>query len=79
MGDDLAVVAAERRALIPGDERGGAVARLTIGAHLVDRHSHQGLHTGEEVLAVAFAVLGLEIGGLAASPLVHHVGHLVPP
>ena len=75
--DELAVEAAEGRALVAGDEPGGAQAVATVGPHLVERHPHQRLDAGEEELAVTSGVLRLEVEHLDPAGR-QHVGHRRP-
>ena len=65
---ELLVEAAERRALVAGDERAGLQAARAVGAVLVEQHAHEGLDAGEEDPALLEQVLVVE-GDLAARAL----------
>ena len=56
----LLVVAAERRALVARDHRGGVQAGAAVGAHLLERHAHERVDAGEEDEPVVERVLVVE-------------------
>ena len=63
---ELAVEAAERRALVAGDHRRRAESAATVGAVLVERQADEALHAREQDAAVLEDVLVVE-GDVAAS------------
>ena len=77
MADQLAVEAAQGRALVAGHEGGRAFGRPAVDTHLVHGDSHQRLHPGEEERASLLTVFGVQIER-SGGPLRHHFSHGFP-
>ncbi len=67
----LLVEAAERRALVAGDEGAGVQAAAAIGAVLVEQQAHERLDAGEQDAALVelVAILERDLPRLAPGPV----------
>ena len=51
MGEQLPIKATQRRTLVTRNKRRSFQSGQAIGAHLIDRHTRQGLNTGDQYFA----------------------------
>src|ERR1022692_2537041 len=57
------IVAAQRRAFVPGDEGGGVETGAAVAAHLIHGQTHQRLDAREVDCALFLLILGVELHG----------------